>query len=43
MALNLELVGDKIRRYREQLELSLQELATSTGIPVERLERYDAG
>lgn len=27
MALNLELVGSKIRRYREQLELSLQELA----------------
>lgn len=43
MALNLELIGDKIRRYREQLELSLQELATSTGIPVERLERCEAG
>ena len=43
MALNLELVGDKIRRYREQLELSPQELATATGIPVQRLEQCEAG
>ncbi len=43
MALNLELVGDKIRRYREQLEFSLQELATATGIPVQRLEQCEAG
>lgn len=43
MALNLELVGNKIRRYREQLELSVQELATATGISVERLEQCEAG
>ncbi|MCI0541617.1 MAG: ImmA/IrrE family metallo-endopeptidase [Verrucomicrobiales bacterium] len=43
MALNLELVGSKIRRYREQLEFSLQELAAATGIPVQRLEQCEAG
>lgn len=43
MTLNLALVGDKIRRYREQLELSPQELATATGIPVLRLEQCEAG
>lgn len=43
MALNLELVGSKIRRYREQLELSLQELAASTGIPLQRLEQCELG
>lgn len=43
MALNLELVGSKIRRYREQLELSLQELATATGIPLQRLEQCESG
>lgn len=43
MALNLALVGDKIRRYREQLEFSTQELAMATGIPVQRLEQCEAG
>lgn len=43
MALNLELVGNKIRRYREQLEVSLQELAAATGIPLQRLEQCEAG
>lgn len=43
MALNLELVGSKIRRYREQLELSLEELAATTGIPMQRLEQCELG
>lgn len=43
MALNLELVGSKIRRYREQLELSRQELAEATGIVLQRLEQCEAG
>ncbi|MCU7838970.1 MAG: ImmA/IrrE family metallo-endopeptidase [Candidatus Thiodiazotropha sp. (ex Troendleina suluensis)] len=43
MALNLTLVGSKIRRYREQLELSVQELSVATGIISERLELYEAG
>jgi Zn-dependent peptidase ImmA (M78 family)/DNA-binding XRE family transcriptional regulator len=43
VALNLELVGSKIRRYREQLEISTQELSTATGIPIQRLEQCEAG
>ena len=43
MTLNLVLVGNKIRRYREQLEISIQELSIATGIPNERLESCEAG
>lgn len=43
MAINLELVGDKIRRYREQLQLSVDELSVSTGISNESIELYEAG
>lgn len=43
MAIDLILVGSKIRRYREQLELSVNELSVATGIASESLELYEAG
>ncbi len=43
MAINLQLVGEKIRRYREQLQLSLGELSQSTGLPIDRLAQFEAG
>ena len=43
MALNLSVVGNKIQRYREQLELTRQELSAATGISVDVLEMYEAG
>lgn len=43
LTLNLTLVGNKIRRYREQLKLSAQELSVATGIDSESLELYEAG
>lgn len=43
MALNLTLVGNKIRRYREQLALSVNELSVATGIANESIELYEAG
>jgi len=43
MAINLQLVGEKIRRYREQLQLSADELSQSTGLPMDRLALFEAG
>ncbi len=43
MAINLQLVGEKIRRYREQLQLSLDELSQSTGVAKDRLAQFEVG
>ncbi len=43
MALNLKLVGNKIRKYREQFQLSITEVSGATGINGENLESYEAG
>lgn len=43
MTLNLVAVGEKVRRYREQLELSLEEVSLSTGISLEDLTAYESG
>ena len=43
MAINLKLLGDKLRRYRSQFELSLEEVSQATGIPLDSLESYEEG
>lgn len=43
MALDLALIGNKIRRYRQQMKLPIQELSVATGIPAETLEQFEAG
>ena len=43
MAINLQLVGEKIRLYREQLQLSLDELSQSIGMAKEKLTQIEAG
>ncbi len=43
MALNLELLGDKVRRYREQFQFSLTEISVATGISEGRLDSFETG
>jgi len=43
MALDLELFGKKLRRYREQFELSISEIASASGISVQRLTAFETG
>jgi transcriptional regulator with XRE-family HTH domain len=43
MALDLHLFGNKLRRYREQLELSLGEISHATGIGEEELAAFEKG
>lgn len=43
MSLDLTLVGNKIRRYREQLDLSVQDLSDGTGISSEHIFLYEKG
>src|SRR4051812_1015574 len=43
MPINLTIVGEKIRRYREQLQLTVDDLSAATGMPQERLSRVEAG
>ena len=43
MARDLTLLGDKLRRYREQFDLSLDDVAQRTGIPSASLESYELG
>jgi|SRR6185437_1245037 len=43
MALDLKTLGDKIKRYREQLQLSLGDLALGTGIDESRLGSFEVG
>jgi Zn-dependent peptidase ImmA (M78 family)/transcriptional regulator with XRE-family HTH domain len=37
------LFGNKLQRYREQRQLTLEELGTGTGIPAERLRGFEEG
>lgn len=41
MPLNLELLGSKLRRYREQFELSIDEVSQATGIPGQSLSAFE--
>ncbi|MGB7598868.1 MAG: XRE family transcriptional regulator [Candidatus Sulfotelmatobacter sp.] len=43
MTLDLQEVGRKLKRYREQLQLTVPEVAAATGIPGPRLERFESG
>jgi len=43
MAINLEKLGSKLAKYREQLEESVDEVASSTGIDARRLTAIEAG
>ena len=43
MALDLRLFGDKLKRYREQLQLSLAEVSHATGISEARLAVFEHG
>jgi Zn-dependent peptidase ImmA (M78 family)/transcriptional regulator with XRE-family HTH domain len=43
MALDLRTLGDKLKRYRDQLQLSLKDLAFGTGINESRLEAFESG
>lgn len=43
MAINFKLLGDKLRRYRSQFELSLEEVSQATGIPLDSLKSYEEG
>lgn len=37
MAIDLHLLADKLKRYREQFQVNISELSSSTGIEIERL------
>lgn len=43
MALDLEILGKKLRRYREQFEFSISEIANASGISAERLVAFEKG
>ena len=43
MPIDLSEFGDKFQRYREQRQLTLEELVPSTGIAVERLTGFESG
>ena len=43
MALDLQLFGDKLKRYREQLQLSLGEVSQATGIGEAALAAFENG
>ena len=43
MSFDLKILGDKIRRYRHQFELSHSELAEETGLQKEDLIKMEAG
>ena len=43
MARNLTLLGQKLKRYREQFVLSVDEVAQRTGIPSASLQSYELG
>lgn len=43
MPIDLQTLGDKLRRYRTQLALSVEELSEATGVEVEQLRLYEAG
>jgi Zn-dependent peptidase ImmA (M78 family) len=41
MSLDLKLLGGKIRKYREQFQVSLDELSDATGIDIGKLSSYE--
>lgn len=41
MPIDLSAFGDKLRRYREQRQLTLEELVPDTGIAIERLKGFE--
>jgi Zn-dependent peptidase ImmA (M78 family) len=43
MALDLQQFGAKLRKYRDQLKLTIAEVAGTTGISTERLEPFESG
>jgi len=43
MAFDLELLAEKLRKYREQFELSLVELSEATGIAQQSLVEFESG
>lgn len=43
MAVDLSLLGDKLRRYREQFALAFGEVAAATGIDAESIREFEAG
>lgn len=43
MAINLQALGTKLSKYRDQLTQTLEEVATSTGVEVERLRSIEQG
>jgi len=43
MAINLQALGSKLSKYRDQLTQTLEEVATSTGVEVERLRSIEQG
>lgn len=43
MAINLEALGGKLRKYRDQLQETIAEVAEVTGIPKDRLTEMEAG
>ena len=43
MAFNLEILGDKLLRFRNQFEKSTQEVSTATGIPESNLLKIEEG
>jgi Zn-dependent peptidase ImmA (M78 family) len=43
MPIDLRTLGSKLRRYREQLQESLQDVSRNTGIPADRLDGMEQG
>lgn len=43
MAINIAVLGDKLKKYRDQLQETVAEVAEVTGIPEERLTDMEAG
>jgi len=43
MSFDLKSLGNKLKKYREQLELTIDELSSDTGIPIQRLSDFEEG
>ncbi len=43
MSFDLTLLGSKLARYRQQFQLSIEEVAQDTGIPADLLQAYEVG
>ena len=43
MALDLQVLGSKLRRYRDQSQLSVEEVADATGVPAGRVVEFENG